>query len=254
MARSLTVVIPTYNEEKNIANMAKAIREQYPAFHVLFMDDNSTDSSKNLIEDLHDPMVTFFTRDPHDRGLAASVLQGFVECGTDYFICMDCDFQHPISALGPMYEELERGADLVVGTRVERRALGFIRWAGSWAFNVYCDLFLFVNHKPITEDIMSGLFGGRRMLWMPIITKHWNEMELTGWKVLLDMLKFGPNKVDIHKVYYHFGHRAEGESHIGPKVVITSFHQCGPLGKFLARVIAGLKDVNYKQMYPKKDF
>ncbi len=253
MAGTLTIVIPTYNEEKNIVKMAKAIREMYPQFHVLFMDDNSTDRSKELIGTLNDPMVTFFVRDPLDRGLAASVMQGFVECGTDYFICMDCDFQHPISALGPMYEKLEQGADLVVGTRVERRALGFVRWAGSWAFNIYCDMFLLVNRKPITEDIMSGLFGGRRDLWGPIIHSHWDEMELTGWKVLLDMLKFGPRELKIEKVYYRFGHRAEGESHIGPKVVITSFHQCGTFGKLLARAVASFKDVDYDKMYPKKE-
>ena len=45
MPGSCTVVIPTYNEEKNIVNMAKCLREMYPDFKIMFMDDNSTDRS-----------------------------------------------------------------------------------------------------------------------------------------------------------------------------------------------------------------
>ncbi len=106
MPGTCTVVIPTYNEEDNIVKMAKALRESYPEFRVLFMDDNSKDRSKALIEDLGDPYVRFFVRKPEERGLAASVMQGFCICGTDYFINMDCDFQHPLSTLGPIYEKL----------------------------------------------------------------------------------------------------------------------------------------------------
>ena len=64
MAGTCSVIIPTYNEEKNIVNMAKAIRELYPDFYIFFMDDNSTDRSKELIEELNDPKTKLVTRDP----------------------------------------------------------------------------------------------------------------------------------------------------------------------------------------------
>jgi dolichol-phosphate mannosyltransferase len=137
---SCTVVIPVYNEEDNIAEMAKSIRELYPDFHIMFMDDNSTDRSRERAEALGDPKLRFVVRDPAERGLAASVFQGIVEAETDYFMTIDCDFQHPPSALGDMYAELEEGADLCIGVRKDRFALGFVRWAGSWAFNIFADL------------------------------------------------------------------------------------------------------------------
>ena len=252
MSGSCTIVIPTYNEELNIVNMAKAIREAYPKFHILFMDDNSTDKSKELIAALHDPMITFFVRNPKERGLAASVLQGFVECGTDFFICMDCDFQHPISALGGIYSKLESGADLTIGTRVNRRAMGLIRDLGSHATEYYCKLFLFTRGKPLPEDLMSGLFGGRRGLWAPIINQHWDNYELTGWKVLLDMLKYGPGDIKMDKVYYMFASRAQGKSHISPKVVVTTFHQCGQFGKLIAKTVAAFTGIDYNKMYTEK--
>ncbi len=236
MPGTCTIVIPTYNEEKNIVNMAKAIRELYPDFYISFMDDNSTDSSKKLIEELNDPKTRLITRDPKDRGLAASVFQGILECNTDYFMTIDCDFQHPPSALGDMYKKMEEGCDLCVGTRNDRFALGLKRWAGSWVFNIIADLYLFRLGKKHTEDIMSGLFAGRSDTFVPVIKEHWNELEMTGWKVLLDLLKYGPRDLEITTIQYDFGKRAEGSSHISPKVVVTTFNQFGRLGKFCAKL------------------
>lgn len=207
------------------------------------MDDNSKDRSKELIEALGDPKVRFVTRDPNDRGLAASELQGILEAETDYFMTIDCDFQHPPSALGDMYKKLEEGADLCIGVRDDRFALGFVRWAGSWAFNIFADMYLFCHGKKISKDVMSGLIGGRTDVFVPVIKANWSKMELRGWKVLIDLLKFGPNDMKTANVYYTFGKRMEGESHISPNVVIRTFHQCGYVGKFLALLYSGLKGI-----------
>ncbi|MDR2866963.1 MAG: glycosyltransferase [Methanomassiliicoccaceae archaeon] len=241
MPGTCTIVIPTYNEEKNIVNMAKYIRNLYPDFRIMFMDDNSTDSSKRLIEELNDPKTRLVTRRPEDRGLAASVLQGIVECGTDYFMTIDCDFQHPPEALGDMYKEMEKGCDLCVGTRVDRFALGFVRWAGSWAFNVYCDLYLLYHGKRIVEDLMSGLIAGRTDVFVPVIKDNWKGLEMKGWKVLLDLLKFGPSDMKISTAKYRFGKRAEGESHISGNVVLTTFNQCGRFGKFCGKLYVKIR-------------
>lgn len=244
MVGTCTVVIPTYNEEKNIVNMAKCIRELYPDFYITFMDDNSTDRSKQLIEELADPKTKLVTRKPEERGLAASVLQGIVESETDYFMTIDCDFQHPPSALGDMFKKMEEGCDLCIGVREDRFALGFVRWAGSWAFNIFADLYLLSHRKKISKDVMSGLIAGRTDVFTPVIKNNWNELEMQGWKVLLDLLKFGPRDLKISKVYYQFGKRAEGESHISPKVVATTFHQCGVFGRFCAKVYCKIKHID----------
>ena len=241
MAGTCTVVIPTYNEEKNIVNMAKCLREMYPDFKIMFMDDNSTDRSKELIDGLNDPNTLIVTRKPEERGLAASVFQGILECGTDYFMTIDCDFQHPPEALGRMYAEMEKGADLTIGVREDRFALGFVRWAGSWAFNIFADLYLIWHGKKFSTDIMSGLFAGRTDVFVPVIKENWDGLEMQGWKVLLDLLKFGPKKLKIANVKYKFGKRAEGESHINPRVVVTTFNQCGCLGRFLAKIYSKIR-------------
>lgn len=205
------------------------------------MDDNSTDSSKKLIEELGDSKTKLVTRDPAKRGLAASVFQGILEAETDYFMTIDCDFQHPPSSLGDMYKKMEEGADLCIGVRDDRFALGFVRWLGSWVFNIFADLYLLSHRKKISKDVMSGLIAGRRDVFVPVIRDNWDGLEMTGWKVLIDLLKFGPRDIKISNVYYKFGKRAEGESHISPWVVVTTFNQCGMVGKFFAKIYMKLK-------------
>jgi len=238
-----TVVIPTYNEEENIVNMAKCLRKLYPNFQILFMDDNSTDNSKKLIEELNDPNTKIVTRKPEERGLAASVFQGILESGTDYFMTIDCDFQHPPETLGDMHRKMEEGSDLCIGVREDRFALGFTRWMGSWIFNVYADIYLLSRGKRVSEDIMSGLIAGRTDVFVPVIKENWSELEMKGWKVLIDLLKFGPSDLKISKSKYKFAKRAEGESHINQRVILTTFNQCGRFGVFCGKVYGKLRNL-----------
>ena len=246
MPGTCTVVIPTLNEETNIVNMAKTLREMYPDFKIMFMDDNSTDRSKELIDGLNDPLTIMVVRKPEERGLAASVFQGILECGTDYFMTFDCDFQHPPEVLGKMYDEMEKGCDLCIGTRDDRTAMGFTRWFGSWVFTIFADLYLMWHRKPVSKDVMSGLIAARTDVFVPVIKDNWDGLEMQGWKVLLDLLKFGPRDLKISSVHYIFNKREVGESHISDKVVYTTFHQCGCVGRALAKVYAKVKHLDVR--------
>lgn len=250
MPGTVTVVIPTFNEERNIANIARAIREAYPDYRILFMDDNSTDRSREEVEALGDPLVTFYVRDPEGRGLAASVLQGFSMADTDYAMCMDCDFQHPISALGDLVARMDEGADICVGQRNSRMSMGLKRTLGSELMEAFCKLFFWAHRKQTTKDMMSGLFAIRCDVFRPIIVDNWDGFELEGWKVLMDLLKFADRRMAVSYVRYDFGTRAEGESHLNPKVPIMTLHQLWGTGKVCARIVARLYGVDYYGMYP----
>jgi dolichol-phosphate mannosyltransferase len=239
--RTCTVILPTYNEEANIVSMVTALRSSYPGFKILIMDDNSKDRSKELVDALGYDDVTFFVRDPGDRGLSASICQGIVDTQTYYFINMDSDFQHPVSAVGQIYENLEKGFDLSVGVREDRVALGFKRWLGSWAFHSLASMTLFVHGKKRTKDIMSGLFGGKTEMFRDVIVKNGDRFEMKGFKALFDLLKFAPSDVRIGEVRYEFGERQSGESKISPKIIASALRQCGLVGRFCARVYVTVK-------------
>ena len=250
MSGTCTIVIPTFNEEKNIVKMAQAIRGMYPDFRILFMDDNSTDKGKELIDALSDPLTQVYVRDPNDRGLGISVLEGFRIAETDYAICMDCDFQHPIETLGEIYKKLESGADLCVGKRHNRKIMGFKRSMGSHITELFCKLTFKLHRVQTTKDLMSGLFGIRESVFRPSIIENWDRYERRGWKVLMDLLKYMDRKVRVDYVPYEFGDRAEGESHINPKVPIMTFHQLYGFGRFLSKFFCKVYHYDYYELYP----
>ncbi|MBO5669270.1 MAG: glycosyltransferase, partial [Candidatus Methanomethylophilaceae archaeon] len=93
MQDGCTVILPTYNEEANIGEMIDTLREMYPEFHVLVMDDNSKDDSQRIVleRSSKDDHVRLMVRDINDKGLSASIFQGIQETKTKYFINMDSD-------------------------------------------------------------------------------------------------------------------------------------------------------------------
>lgn len=238
---SCTVILPTYKEAGNIQKMASYLRELYPDFFVLIMDDNSRDGSKELIEELDDPMVRFVERDPGDRGLSASIFQGIMETGTEFFINMDSDFQHPPEAVGPAFKCLLDGADLCVGIREDRTALSPIRWLASWGAHFMAAMTLWLRDKKKSNDIMSGFFGGRTELCQSIIQKYGEGMDRRGFKALFDLLKFGPSDIKICETSFVFGKRNAGESKLNKTVILSVLRQCEPFGKTMARVAGRLK-------------
>ena len=234
--KTFTIILPTYNEEENIARMVTALNEMYPDFNILIMDDGSKDRTKEIVESLNIEKVRFVVRDSEVRGVTASVSEGITIAGTDLFMCMDSDFQHPLEAAGRLYEEMCKGFDIVVGIRVNRRALGFKRSMGSWMFHALASSVLFVHGKKGSKDIASGLFGGSVELFTKVIEEHGDKFEMRGFKLLFDFLRWGPSDVKMGEVVYHFEKRAGGKSKVKPMTVYLSFHQCGIVGRFLARI------------------
>jgi dolichol-phosphate mannosyltransferase len=243
MRSGCTVILPTYNEADNIGNMISSIRGTYPSFEILVMDDNSKDATKNIVETIaeKDDNVRFITRDIDDKGLSASIVHGIVETRTEFFINMDSDFQHPVSALKDIHERLTDGADLVIGVRNDRTALSFGRWVSSWAGQAMACFTLKFSGKQSSADIMSGLFGGRTDVFVPVIEKYETNFERTGFKALFDLLKFAPDDIVINETLFDFGERQGGESKIGSKIIFSILRQCGRLGRFAADVLTAVK-------------
>ena len=68
----------------------------------------------------------------------------------------------------------------------------------------------------------------------------------------MDLMKYSDRKVKIAYSEYDFGTRAEGESHINPKVPIMTFHQLWGFGRSLAKFLCKIYHIDYYEMYPKE--
>ena len=239
MQDGCTVILPTYNEEANIGEMIDTLREMYPEFHVLVMDDNSKDDTQRIVleRSSKDDHVRLMVRDIDDKGLSASIFQGIQETKTKYFINMDSDFQHPPSALKGMYEQLVNGAQLSIGVRKDRTNLSsFGRWIGSWGAHYLAAFTLRMHDKQLSSDIMSGLFGGDTELCKEVIDQYGSEFQMKGFKALFDLMKYIPKGLRIEEYPFEFGERAGGESKLTGGIVVALLMQCDGWGRFCASI------------------
>lgn len=118
------VIIPTYNEKENIANIIGAVMALPLEFHVLIIDDNSPDGTAKIVKDLQQEKYAnklFLVERAGKQGLGTAYLAGFawaIEHKYDYIFEMDADFSHNPNDLLRLYEACSDGkADVAIGSR-----------------------------------------------------------------------------------------------------------------------------------------
>ena len=153
------VIIPTYNEKGNIAEIIAQIQSVNQVFEVLVIDDNSPDGTGMLLDEISqkDQKVNVIHR-PGKMGLGTAYVTGFKWALTrDYdLICeMDADFSHPPKTLA-VFLEKTREYDLVIGSRY-LDGVNVVNWPLkrlllSYFANIYARV---VTGVPV-RDLTSG--------------------------------------------------------------------------------------------------
>jgi dolichol-phosphate mannosyltransferase len=115
------IIVPTYNERDNVAEVVSRFLAELPAAHLLFVDDNSPDGTGDLQDAIaaRDSRVHVLHR-PGKRGLGTAYIEGFrwgLARGYEYLFEMDADFSHDPRYLPGMLALAEDGADVVIGSR-----------------------------------------------------------------------------------------------------------------------------------------
>jgi dolichol-phosphate mannosyltransferase len=117
------VIIPTYNEKENIANILTAIFSLKQDYHVLVIDDGSPDGTAEIVKDLQlsYPGQLFLEQRKGKLGLGTAYIHGFkwsTSKGYQFIFEMDADFSHRPSDLERLYNACKNeGADVAVGSR-----------------------------------------------------------------------------------------------------------------------------------------
>ncbi|MFI5172394.1 MAG: polyprenol monophosphomannose synthase [Chitinophagales bacterium] len=123
---SSLVVIPTFNEQANIAGMIHAVLALPEQFNLLIVDDNSPDNTAGTIEQLMPQYSSrlFLQKRSGKLGLGTAYISGFkwaLEKNYDYIIEMDADFSHKPSDLPELLKTCMNGADVVIGSRYVKK-------------------------------------------------------------------------------------------------------------------------------------
>ena len=91
----LSVVVPTFNEGKNIRNLVTQIDEALKGidYEILFVDDSKDDTPQIIMEVAKDFPAVRMEHRTGESGLATAVLKGFRLAKGEYMACMDADLQ-----------------------------------------------------------------------------------------------------------------------------------------------------------------
>jgi glycosyltransferase involved in cell wall biosynthesis len=122
----LSVVVPVYNEEESITELAgwieKICQGNKLEFEIIFIDDGSSDSSWNVITDLSKKNKFIKgLRFRRNYGKAAALQKGFAEANGDVVITMDSDLQDSPDEIPDLVRMInEGGFDLVSGWKKKR--------------------------------------------------------------------------------------------------------------------------------------
>ena len=232
----LTVVVPTRNEEGNVARLCALLDDAlaHVSCEVVFVDDSDdgTPDAVRLAAARTRAPVRLVHREPPDRasGLGGAVVEGLRAARGTWVCVMDADLQHPPELVGALLEprsrrRLRRRRGQPVPARGRRRALRpAARRLVSWSSKEGARL-LFPSRLRAVTDPMSGFFLVRRS------AVDLDRLRPRGFKILLELLVRTP-RLRVAEVGFHFGERYAGESKAGAREA----------GRFLAQLLTARLD------------
>ena len=232
----LTVIIPTFNEEENIAAIIEAVNGVFSESgirgEVLVVDDSSKDRTIGIVQEIagRRENVRLIVR-KEDHGLSQSVVEGFGAAHSEILQVIDADFSHPPGLIPRFYEAVRDGADIAIGSRymkggdieqwpLKRRVISL----GATAFG----RMLF----PEVTDPVSGFFAVRRevVAGAPLAPR--------GYKILMEVLGRGRWRSFV-EIPFVFKDREEGESKLRADTIVDYLRQCAGIILFAATRRAG---------------
>lgn len=212
----LSLIVPTYNEGKNIEEMIRHLTELLEGplrgeYELIVVDDDSPDRTWEMAQALtaHYPSLRVMRR-LQERGLSSAILRGWQVAYGEVLAVIDADLQHPPEITLELWKEIERGADLTVASR-HTDGGGVSTWSLSRRLlsrgAQLLGLVLLPGVLGRVSDPMSGYFMVRRA------AISGRKMSPLGYKILIEVLGRGKIR-SIGEVGYVFRERSEGESKV----------------------------------------
>lgn len=113
MQDMVSVIVPTYNRGNVIGRAVKSIlRQTWPHFEIIIVDDGSTDGTKAIVDELGDPRIRYILLE-QNAGVAHARNVGIQEAKYEYIAFLDSDDEWLPKKLGLQMKRMLRCADEV---------------------------------------------------------------------------------------------------------------------------------------------
>ena len=214
MKKSISVVIPTYNEQESLTELVgilKDVLKPHEVWEVLFIDDGSTDGSIEVLTKVVNNEPNFKLIQLHrNYGKSAALAEGFKLAEGDYVITMDADLQDDPQEIPNLIAKLSDGYDLVTGWKKTRKDPWTKRFpskianfvtglmTGVKVHDMNCGLKAFRQTVVKSMDI----YGGRHR-YIPALAAQKN-FRVTEIPVKHHERKFGATKYGGSRLFHGF--------------------------------------------------
>ena len=237
----LSIVIPVYNEEKNLALLYQALIKVLSKldyqYEILFVDDGSMDKSCTIIRSLH-------KRDSFVKGLSLSknfghqiaLLAGLQHAKGEIVITMDGDLQHPPEIIPLLVEKYHQGYDIVNTRRTDPKEIGTFK---KWSSKLYYQMINYLSDVKIEPAAADFRLMSRKAVdaYLQFPERDRFTRGLVSWmgfqQTIIDyqaeIRRFGQSKFTLRKMI-RFG--LNGITSFSSKPLRISFY----LGLFLSLV------------------
>lgn len=181
----VSIIIPTYNEAKNISLLCKEIFDSINKnidMELIFVDDNSPDGTGQIAENMKKMYPVRVIHRSGKLGLGSAVIEGFKNTDREILGVMDADLSHDPKILNDLIECLDF-YDIVIGSRFEVES-SVEKW--NWRRK-------FISRSGVAaariltriKDPLSGYFFMHRKVIDNI------KLSTKGYKILLEIMVKG---------------------------------------------------------------
>lgn len=212
-AFDVTVVVPTFNEAPNIAQLVARVEAATTELdaELVFVDDSTDDTARVIAQVARRtrmPVRVIHRNAPVD-GLSGAVLEGFVASDAEWCVVMDGDLQHPPELIPLLLDTARQtGADVVVASRhvdggSSSGLSSGVRQLVSRGSTILTRAMFPVRLRDCT-DPMTGFFAVRRS------SIDLSTLRPRGFKILLELL--ARQRLTVAEEPFVFAPRNAGES------------------------------------------
>jgi dolichol-phosphate mannosyltransferase len=169
--KSVSIVMPTYNEAANIADLMRESVQSVTCagiseIELIVVDDNSPDLTWKIASEFECPGADVrVIRRLENHGLTASLNDGIAAANKDVVVWLDCDFSHPPDRIPQMLNMVSQGFDIAVNSRYLPGG-GEIRSGQGGGLHMllsrYLSRMLRILFIPSFYDYTSGFVAARR--------------------------------------------------------------------------------------------